>query len=289
MFQVLPLVMNYLTLNECLLLRQANKDLKRMVDSTFQRLSTHPQEKFVAALEMELNKDFPKRRNLSRGQQLRTLAQVESLFRDTSTWLVPQGNPWLVGHVELDLRLMGGQNHLRLLISRFGIHISSLTVIVYSSENNQVGMVNLMLELLSSVNFPYLKQLQLVGTVEKGFVSCLRARLDAFPKLPKLETLHLIDLGIYLGLGDDGDLALPFLEKYGSQLTILHCKSSLLSFWLFSLNRLNSLLPNVSSLELGFLGLGSNGIAKLSQIGWKIKHLAVPVDSVNMLKVSLQP
>jgi len=278
--------MDYLPLNDCLLLRQANKDLKRIVDSTFQRPSTHPQEKFEAELGIELNRDFSKRNSLRKGQGLRAFTEVELLSRDTSTWLVPQGNPWLIGHVVLDLRLLQESNRFRLLISRFGIHISSLTVLVHCrNEDNPERMVNLLLELLSTANFPNLQQLRLKGFVKNECVQILSEGVEAFSEFPKLEALNLIDLNVNLGRGDDyGHLALPFLEKYGPQLKVLHCQSSLVQSRNLSLDLLNNLLPSVCSLEVG-LGLGSNGIAKLSLVGWKIKHLAVHVESVKILKV----
>jgi len=266
--------MNYISLDECFLLRQANNDLKRIVDSTFQRLSTQHQEKFEAKLALERNRDFPKRKSLTRGQKLLTLEEVESIFRDTSTWLVPQGNPWLVGHVKLDLKLLDGLNHLRLLISRFGAHISRLTVLVNChKDDNSERMVNMLLELLSSTNFPNPKQLRLHGFVTKEFTSILLERVDTLRELPKLEALNLIGFDGFFGRRlDGGHPSLPFLQKYGSQLSVFHCRSSLITFPSLSLDLLNNLLPNVCSLEVL---LCSDGVPKLTQIGWKVKQLVL--------------
>jgi len=52
-FKALPLVMKYLSLNDTLPLRQVHPQWKKIVDSTFQRLSAHPQENFEAELELK--------------------------------------------------------------------------------------------------------------------------------------------------------------------------------------------------------------------------------------------
>jgi len=254
--------MNYLSLNECLLLRQASKNVKRIVDSTFQWLSSRPQEKFQAEQTIERSRDFP-----SRCQRLHTLKQVESFIRETSTWLVPQGNPWLSGHILLKLKWLDHPSPLRLLISRYGMHVSSLAVTVechFTIPSERI--VNLLLELLSSTNFPNLKQLRVYGYVEEEFEPIFRERVDTFPEIPKLEALNIMGF-------DHHRLALPLLEKYGSQLKVLHCGYFFFKSKIITVDLLNNIVPNISFLEVSLVC--GEGFQKLSQVGWKITHLIV--------------
>jgi len=161
--------------------------LKGIVDSAFQRFSAHPQEKFEA--DLELNGEFTKVKmapslgeeatfqSLSRGQILWGVTDaLESVDSNTSSWLVPFGNPFMLGKVELDLDDMHTSNHLRSLIFRFGHHISSLAVKIDSdSKEDSSRMANLLLELLS-MDLSNLKKLTVDADVDKSFVSCLRRR-----------------------------------------------------------------------------------------------------------------
>jgi len=274
--------MNYLSLSDCLLLRQANVELKRIVDSTFQRLSVRPKEKFQAELQLDLNQLSPKSRFFSRREQLITPRQVESLVRDTATWLVPHGNPWLNGHVHVELDYVEHpiQHQVRYLISRFGGHISSLTVDTVDLDITPT--FDQLLELLGSNNFPNLKQLRLSGVVSVDLTSALGERVDSFPDLDKLEALDLI---FFSSMGGEECLLFPLLQKYGSHLTVFRCGHFFLSCPNITVDLVNDLLPNISFLEIWMDD--EEGFHKLSQVGWKIKQLSLKyfVKFLDVLKV----
>jgi len=236
--------MDYLPLEDSLPLRVVNKYLKGIVDSTFQRHSTHPQEKFEADLELKKQPSKTFRlfgRVAMIGlehvamiglQRMATigLERVQNLVSSTSSWIVPQGNPFLLGHAELWLPLWEGEgaNLFRLLISRFGHHISSLSLRFVNGESNEM-MVDALLELLS-MNLPNLKRLKMDGWMEREFVSILRRRIEHHP-LPdwdKLEALDFRDLSPEYHYEHGRNdvhviLSLPFLKKYGTQLKEFHC------------------------------------------------------------------
>jgi len=280
--------MDYLPLKDCLPLRLANKNLKEIVDSTFQRFSTHPQEKFEADLELngEYSKDkkapsfeqMPIFKSLSRGQILTFPEAIQSVYSNTTSWLVPFGNPFMLGHVHLQLELLDSSPHLRSVISRFGMHISSLTIRIRGGFYNDpdTRMVNLFLELLS-MDLPNLKKLGVSGSVKLSFVPLLKQRI--LPDLNKLEALDLSDF--YLREPScENSLSIALLQKYGSQLKVFHCGKGFFSAPDMSVNLLKTLLPNVRCLETQENFLHVPALQKLSEAGCKLEQLVLHGDFI---------
>jgi len=277
--------MDYMPLKDCLSLRLASVNLKGIVDSTFQRLSTHPQEKFEADLVRNGEWSKIKRastlgqkgtfKSLSRGQKLWDLHAIEIVYSNTACWLVPFGNPFMLGNVHLHLDMLNRSRHLRSLISRFGTHISSMIVKIYCYANDQANsrmIANLLLELLS-MDLPNLKKLVVTGNVDTPFLSCLRQGI--LPDLNKLEALDFASVDVY---GDNqtcrnNQLCFPFLEKYGTQLKVIYCEWNFFSVSDMSGDLLKTLLPNVTFLETDANHHHLQAMEKLSQAGCKLEQL----------------
>jgi len=93
------------------------------------------------------------------------LWSVQNMVSDTSSWIIPQGNPFLLGHFEVWLPLWDHQGACLcwLLMSRFGHHISSLHLRFFNGGSTEL-LVHLFLGLLR-MNLPNLKILRIKGFV----------------------------------------------------------------------------------------------------------------------------
>ncbi|CAL8148631.1 unnamed protein product [Orchesella dallaii] len=160
---------------------------------------------------------------------------------------------------------------LALMLQRFGDQISSLHIGI-----SRISPGITVQRLINSLNsLPFLKILQLEARIPRSELG--QFNTDGLPNLPHLESLCVEEFGVQdaQGFGDGSELdpflILPFLHRYGKQLTAFKCFGRLFDSNQISIALLNNLLPNLKLLKISYLNPYS--MIKLMLLDWNLETL----------------
>ncbi|CAL8097609.1 unnamed protein product [Orchesella dallaii] len=215
------------------------------------------------------------------------LQKVFPNFSTTSS----EFNPFLLRHIVLassrsgDVYLPG--HHLLSILPKFGHHLVSLDLII---DANSIDMlISRIVSQLSLV--PNLKRLAIIPSVLQGETIPIHlARPTTSYNFPKLVNLVHFNVEDVQPTGNLYCVVFTMLETYGHQLTSFACSPTFLAASFLTVNKLNTLFPNIKKFQLSGVRLDfSQALSKLSEVSWPLVHLHLQMSyltgwkEVNML------